>query len=181
MARRKADSNTGLTRELADKLIASLQTPMPRRFAATSNGVSPKTFEGWINDGASGIGDDVCVYLARKVYEHEGRDVGETFHDLREVAKGNDRAAETYLRLMYPADFGGTVRTGPDEFSDAERAAKNRAQLLASPPPRMLAEMRQHRWFQLPAKISAKDRAGIESILAKYAPKLLTEPEKASE
>ncbi len=174
-------SGSGLTRELADRLIAALETPMPRRFAATSCGVSPKTFEGWIADGASGIGDEQCVYLAKSVYEFEGKDVGETMRAIKMLADANHQAAAEYLRLMHPADFGGAVRTGVDEFSDPERNRRNQSRLLENPPPRMAAMLRQHRWIRMPQNVSAEDRATVDSILAKYAALALPAPEKADE
>jgi hypothetical protein len=176
----RPESSTGLTRELADAIIEARKT-MPRRFAATSNGVSPRTFKGWMDDGASGIGDPMCVYLAREIHKFEGQDIGEEFGNLKRIASVNPAAGEAYLKLMYPEDFGGHVRTAPDEFSDSERAARNRDKLLDAPPPRMLAELRKHRWLQMPAGMTKGDLEAIHSILAKYTTPLLAEPEKADE
>src|ERR1044071_7645805 len=76
----------GLSRALADRLVDARQR-MPRRFAATSCGVSPKTFERWIQIGASSNDDPICVQLARRIFEVEGHDVGEAISDLRILRK----------------------------------------------------------------------------------------------
>lgn len=154
----------GLSRALADKLVAA-RAKMPRRFAATSNGVSPITFDRWIQIGSISSEDPICVYLAKKIYEVEGQDVGETVEDLKELRKISATAVETYLKVMHPNDFGGHQRTGPDEFQDQERNRGAQDKLLASPPPRMLAKLHQHRWHQIPAGASAEETAAVLALL----------------
>jgi len=159
---------TGLTPELVRGLVADIRAGYPRRHAALKRGVSPKTFQGWLEDGAAGIGGPLMVELARRVYRWEARDVGGHFVALKELARQNHQALELYLKFRHPEDFGGPVRTAPDEFERPERNQKKRAKLLADPPPRMLAEMRAHDIYKLPRQISAEDRAAILAILAKY-------------
>jgi hypothetical protein len=139
---------------------------MPRRFAATSNGVSPKTLERWIQIGSSTGNDPACIHLARRIHEVEGLDVGESVDDLKLLRKVSPAASESYLKIMHPADFGGATRTGPDEFEDQVRNRDQQDRLLASPPPRMLAKLREHRWFQVPAEATPEEMAAVESLLA---------------
>lgn len=154
----------GLSRALADRLVAS-RARMPRRIAATSNGVSPKTFERWIQVGSSSADDPVCIYLARKIFEVEGVDIGETIDDLRDLRKVSGTAAETYLKVMHPNDFGGHQRTAPDEFEDQDRNRGSQDKLLASPPPRMLAKLREHRWYQVPAGATDEETAAVADMI----------------
>lgn len=174
---------TGLTPELVRGLVADIRAGYPRRHAALKRGVSPKTFQGWLEDGAAGIGGPLMVELARRVYRWEARDVGGHFVALKVLARQNPQATELYLKLRYPEDFGGHVRSSPDEFELPERNQRKRAKLLSDPPPRMLAEMRAHDIYKLPRHMSAEDREAILAILAKYevvAPALPT-PEGPAE
>lgn len=155
----------GLSYALADRLVESRRN-MPRRFAATSNGVSPRTFERWIQIGASSGDDPICVHLARRIFEAEGIDVRESLADLRMIRSASPQAAESYLKIMHPADYGGHVRTAPDEFEDQSRNRETQDRLLASPPPRMLAKLRQHRWLQVPAGATAEEMAAVETLIA---------------
>lgn len=154
----------GLSLELADKLIAARQT-MPRRFAAKSCGVSPRTFERFLQVGSSQSHDPACTYFTRRINEIEGNDVGETIGGLQILRKVNPQASALYLQLMHPEDFGGHIRTVPDEFDGQERNKEARKSLLAKPPPRMLAEMRQHRWIQIPEGATPEETAAIEAML----------------
>lgn len=184
MARRQRAKPGGLSRELADKLIEAINMPLPRRWAALYAGVSPDTFKSLLEKGILSDDDPECVRLAREVYQTEGKGIAETFDALRILARsGNADAAETYLRLMHPADFGGKVRTEPDEWAGAERHKQRRDHLLENPPPRMRAELQRHRWLQLPERLSKKEREVIDRIIARHlAPALPAEGhEKASE
>ncbi len=158
----------GLTPALVDQLVEALQKPLPRRFAALHCGVSPKTFERWLQDGASGAGSGLAVDLARRVYQWEAQDVGEEMRHLKTLAAINPQATKTYLELMHPADFGGFVRTAPDEFERPDRQKRTRGHLLDNPPPRMLADFKAHDWFRMPKGISKRDRSTILKILTSY-------------
>ena len=162
------EDGDGLTQLLVDQLVAALETPLPRRFAALHCGVSPKTFERLLQDGASGAGSQLAVELARRVYQFEARDVGEEMKHLKTLAAINPQATRTYLELMHPADFGGFVRTAPDEFERPDRQKRTRGHLLDNPPPRMLADFKAHDWFRMPRGITKRDRAAILKILAVY-------------
>jgi len=155
----------GLSLELADKLIAARET-MPRRFAAKSCGVSPKTFERWLQIGSISAHDPICVHFTKGINEKEGTDVSDTITGLQILRKVNPQATDLYLKLMHPEDFGGHIRTVPDEFDGQERNREAQDKLLACPPPRMLAKLTEHRWFQLPEGATPEEKATIEAILA---------------
>jgi hypothetical protein len=138
---------------------------MPRRIAATSAGVSPKTFLRWIHHGASIGTDPVCQYLAKEIFQVEGADVSASMTDLKMLSSMSATAAETYLKFMHHQDFGGPTRTGPDEFEEQARNREAQDQLLESPPPRMLAKLRQHRWVQIPDGATDDETATVESII----------------
>lgn len=164
----QAEADDGLTQELVDALSAAVASPLPRRFAALKCGVSPKTFERLLQDGASGVGSKLAVELARRVYQFEASDVGEEMQHLKQLAKFNPQATEAYLRVMHPADFGGFVRKTPDEFEAPQRQQRTQDRLLDHPPPRMLAKFRAHDWFKMPPGITAEDRAAVMAVLARY-------------
>jgi len=170
----EAPGPNGLSRALADQLVANRRT-MPRRFAATAAGVSPRTFERWIQIGASSGDDPICIELARRIFEVEGKDVSESISDLKMLRTMSATASEAYLRLMHPADFGGAVRSAPDEFEDQVRNREAQDKLLASPPPRMLAKLREHRWFQVPAEATKEELAAVETMIANIRMRLTNE------
>lgn len=154
----------GVSRALADKLIDA-RGRMPRRYAATSNGVSPKTLERWLQIGASCTHDPVCIYLACRFHQVEGEDVAQSISYLQVLRAVNPAASDLYLKIMHPEDFGGHVREVTDEFEGRERNARAQDQLLASPPPRMLAKMRQYRWLQVPEGATSEEMAAVESAI----------------
>lgn len=154
----------GLSLELADKLIMARQT-MPRRFAAKHCGVSPRTFERFLQVGSSSAHDPVCVYFTKRINEVEGGDVGETIGGLQLLRKVSPQAADLYLKIMHPEDFGGHVRTVPDEFDGQERNREAQDRLLSSPPPRMLAKLREYRWVQIPEGATPEETAAIDAML----------------
>jgi hypothetical protein len=164
----QADPDDGLTEALVEALVAAVESPLPRRFAALKCGVSPKTFERFLQDGASGVGSALSVELARRVYQFEAADVGEEMQHLKTLARHNPQATETYLRVMHPADFGGFVRKTPDEFEAPQRQQRTQDRLLDHPPPRMLAKFRAHGWVKLPPSMTDEDRAAVMAILARY-------------
>ena len=164
----RAEDSGWLTRELVDSLVAAIEDKLPRRHAALRCGISPKTFEAALQDGASGTGGALCVELARKVYGWEARDVGLQMGHLHRMAEHSPQAAELYLKNRHPADFGGFVRTTPDEFEAVARQRKTRGHLLDHPPPRMLAELKAHDWFRFPRGMPAKVKKAILATLAKY-------------
>lgn len=164
----------GLSLELADKLIAARET-MPRRFAAKSCGVSPKTFERWLQIGSISAHDPVCVHFTRGINEIEGIDVSDTITGLQILRKVNPQATDLYLKLMHPEDFGGHIRTVPDEFDGQERNREAQDKLLSSPPPRMLAKLNEHRWFQLPEGTTPEEKAEIEAMLGAIRMRVTTQ------
>lgn len=169
------------SRAQVDALIVAIETPMPMRWAALSEGVTPDQLKAWCFAGIVGA-DPECIRLAKRVYKSQAADVGKTFSGLLTLAeKGNPLAAETFLKLMHPADFGGKSRSEPDEFQSAERNRVRRARLLDDPPPRMRAELTTHRWVQLPQTMADADKAAIMAILERYrtAPALAASTEKA--
>jgi hypothetical protein len=153
-----------LSRALADKLIEA-RTRMPRRYAATSNGVSPKTLERWLQIGASCTHDPICIYLACRFHQTEGEDVAQSITYLQVLRAVNPAASDLYLKIMHPEDFGGHVRDTVDEFEGRERNARAQDNLLASPPPRMLAKMRQYRWVQIPEGATAEEMSEVEAMI----------------
>lgn len=153
-----------LSRALADKLIEA-RGRMPRRYAATSNGVSPKTLERWLQIGASCTHDPICIYLACRFHQVEGEDVAQSISYLQVLRAVNPAASDLYLKIMHPEDFGGHVREATDEFEGRERNSRAQDQLLASPPPRMLAKMRQYRWLQVPEGATSEEMAAVESAI----------------
>lgn len=153
-----------LSLALADKLIEA-RARMPRRYAATSNGVSPRTLERWLQIGASCTHDKACVYLACRFHQVEGEDVAQSISYLQVLRAVNPAASDLYLKIMHPEDFGGHVREATDEFEGRERNSRAQDQLLATPPPRMLAKMRQYRWLQVPEGATPEEMAEIEAMI----------------
>lgn len=167
-ARKKLDiarfeSPSGLTIELAKKLIEDRKT-MPRRWVATTNGISPKTFQRWIQIGCT-TDDPTHVFLARGIFEVEGTDVSESMSDLKMLRKASPAATDLYLKFMHPADFGGPMRQGPDEFEEQERNSKAQDKLLSSPPPRMMSKMQEHGWVQIPSGATQEERERVLDII----------------
>lgn len=164
-----AEGSGWLTRKLVDDLVDAVDKKhLPKRFAALYCGVSPQTFETALQEGASGAGGPLAVELARRVFKAIARDVGARMRDLDRLAKDDPRASTAYLQTKYPEDFGGHVRTAPDEFAVPERQKKTRGMLLDHPPPRMLAEFRAHGWVRIPADATPEDRAAILAIIDRY-------------
>lgn len=168
----------GLTRELVDGIVGDIEiNKMPRKFAATGNGVSPRTVERWIDKGTIGDGEPLHIEFARRVHAAESRVVGETMRNLHGISDKDARAGDYFLKAFKPGDFGGP-KAEPDEFDRLERQVSRRQSLLAKPPPRMLAELAAHGWWQFPVDVSAEDRAVLEALQAKYRARAL--PEKAN-
>lgn len=179
-----AEGDDWLTRPLVDALVKAIDKErLPRRFAALFCGVSPQTFETALQQGASGQGGPLAVELARKVYKAMAKDVGTQMEHLQRLGEEDPKANVSYLQMKYPEDFGGHVRTAPDEFAGPERQKRTRGMLLENPPPRMLAEFRAHGWFRMPHGCSDADRASILAILQSYdkAPAILTSGEDTAE
>jgi len=176
-----ADGDGWLTRPLVDALVKAIDKErLPRRFAALHCGVSPQTFETALQQGASGQGGPLAVELARKVYKAMAKDVGNQMEHLQRMGEENEKANVLYLQMKYPEDFGGHVRTAPDEFAGPDRQKRTRGMLLENPPPRMLAEFRAHGWFRMPLGVTDEDRSAILGILSSYekAPAILTQGEE---
>lgn len=178
-----AATEDGLTQEIADRFVrAILKRNLPRKFAATYCGVSPKTAERWIAMGATGTGSALHVDLARRVYAVEGRKVGSAMTNLAILALKDAKAGETFLKFFKPGDFGGPAST-PDEFEGLERHADRRRQLWTNPPPRMLREARDAGWWQFPLELDAGDRDALLALQEKYSARragaLFTQGEKA--
>jgi hypothetical protein len=177
------DEDDGLTAELADGLVSAIADEcMPRKFAATYNGVSPKTLERWIAMGATGSGSAKHRELAKRILKAEGGKVGRVMRCLNELAAEDGKAGEAFLKLFKPGDFGGPRRE-PDEFDSIERNAQKQDKLLESPPPRLRAKMTAHGWWQF-RELSPEDRETLRDIQGKHQPQaaaLLTapSPEKA--
>lgn len=167
----------GLTSDLADALVEAIeQECMPRKFAATYNGVSPKTLERWIAMGATGTGSALHVSLAKRVLRAEGGKVGNVMSNLKAMSFTDAKAGESFLKLFKPGDFGGPRRE-PDEFDGIERNQQKQDKLLASPPPRLRAKMTLHGWWQFPPELTVEDRAALMTMQRKYqTAALLTAP-----
>jgi hypothetical protein len=171
-------NDEGLTKAVADELVAAVQEMnLPRKFAATFCGVSPKTFDRWLSLGATGAGSALHIDLARRIYEAEGRKVGGAMTALQLMAEADPKAAEAFLKMFKPGDFGG-VKPEPDEFDGAERNAQKRAHILDAPSPRLLAEFGAKGFWKFPAEIDDEDRATLIAIQNKYQVSLAL-PEKA--
>jgi hypothetical protein len=172
-------SDGGLTIDLVDKLVACVaQQKLPHKYAALACGVSPTTFEDWLEQGETGTGTSLHIDLAKRIHEADANHVGHTMSNLHGMCEKDPKAAELFLKLLKPGDFGGP-KADPDRFSGQGRNKKKRASLLANPPPRMLAEMRQYGYQRLPMNLSKEDQEAINAICAKYlVPQL---PEKADE
>ena len=166
---RRSEDGDGLTRSLKDALVeAIVEDRLPRKYAATSNGVSPRTFELWIAMGAAGSGSAIHGELARDVYEAEGSLVGQQMRNLDVLGRADPKAAVAFLQFFKPLDFGGSPPTG-DEFAEPARNAQRQDLLLENPPPRMLAKFREHGWWKFSARVDAEDRMVLMAIQEKYA------------
>jgi len=167
----------GLTSALADAIVLAIEEEcMPRKFAATYNGVSPKTLERWIAMGATGTGSALHASLAKRVLRTEGGKVGKVMRNLSALSFEDGKAGEAFLKLFKPGDFGGPRRE-PDEFDGIERNAQKQDKLLQSPPPRLRAKMALHGWWQFPVDLSGDDRAALVAMQRKYqTAALLTAP-----
>lgn len=166
---RRSEDGDGLTRALLNALVdAIVEDKLPRKYAATMNGVSPRTFDLWLAMGAAGTGSALHAELARDVYEAEGGLVGEQMRNLHTLGREDPKAAVAFLQFLKPMDFGGTPPAG-DEFAEPARNAQRQDLLLANPPPRMLAKFREHGWWKLPPKIEDEDRLVMLALQEKYA------------
>lgn len=165
----------GPTKEQVDLIAGAIENHCPRDFAATQHGVSPETLERWIEDGAIGEGGQNCLDLAQRVYRAEGQNVQTQMGRLNEMSIGDPMASKLYLELQHGERFGGKPRKSHrDEFALGSRNKRKRANLLASPPPRMLAELREHGWWQFSPQLDDEDRETLSAIQRKYlqAPQL---------
>ncbi len=166
---RRSEDGDGLTRSLKDALVeAIVEDRLPRKYAATSNGVSPRTFELWIAMGAAGSGSAIHAELARDVYEAEGMRVATQMKNLDTLGAADPKAAVAFLQFFKPLDFGGSPPTG-DEFAEPARNAQRQDLLLENPPPRMLAKFREHGWWKFSPKVDDEDRMVLLAIQEKYA------------
>lgn len=166
---KRSEDGDGLTRSLKDALVdAIVEDRLPRKYAATSNGVSPRTFELWIAMGAAGSGSALHAELARDVYEAEGMRVSQQMKNLDTLGSADPKAAVAFLQFFKPLDFGGSPPTG-DEFAEPARNAQRQDLLLENPPPRMLAKFREHGWWKFSPRIDDEDRMVLLAIQEKYA------------
>jgi hypothetical protein len=166
---KRSEDGDGLTRRLLDSLVqAIVEDKLPRKYAATVNGVSPRTLELWISMGAAGMGTPLHAELARDVYEAEGALVGDQMRNLHVLGSGDPKAAVAFLQFFKPLDFGGTPPTG-DEFAEPARNAQRQDLLLSNPPPRMLAKFREHGWWKLPPNLDDEDRMVLIAMQEKYS------------
>lgn len=172
---KRSEDGDGLTRSLLDALVqAIVEDKLPRKYAATVNGVSPRTLELWISMGAAGAGTALHAELARDVYEAEGALVGDQMRNLHQMGTADPKAAVAFLQFFKPLDFGGTPPTG-DEFQEPARNAQRQDLLLSNPPPRMLAKFREHGWWKMPPNLDDEDRMVLIAMQEKYA----LQPEQA--
>lgn len=166
---RRAEDGDGLTRKLKEAIVESiLEDRLPRKYAATMNGVSPRTLEQWIVMGAAGMGTALHTELARDVYEAEGTHVGTQMRNLDVLGSADPKAAMAFLQFFKPRDFGGPEPTG-DEFAEPARNAQRQDLLLSNPPPRMLAKFRQHGWWKFSPQLEEEDRMVLLALQEKYA------------
>lgn len=174
-------SEDGLARGILDGLVEAIeQRSLPRKYAALENGVSPSTFELWVAMGETGQGGPLHEELARRVHKAEASKVGKAMTGLEAMASEDPKAAESFLKLFKPGDFGG-VKPDPDSFDDPQRKATRQDMLLDNPPPAMRAKLTAHRYLRLPEGMSAEDRALIDALIDKYnAAPLPALPEKAT-
>lgn len=166
---RRAEDGDGLTRALKEAIVeAIVEDRLPRKYAATVNGVSPRTLEQWIVMGAAGTGSALHTELARDVYEAEGAHVGTQMRNLDTLGSADPKAAVAFLQFFKPRDFGGPDATG-DEFAEPARNAQRQDLLLSNPPPRMLAKFREHGWWKFAPTLDEEDRMVLIAIQEKYA------------
>lgn len=166
---RRSEDGDGLTRAHLNAVVESMVTDkLPRKYAATVNGISPRTLELWITMGAAGMGTTLHAELAREVYQAEGGIVGTQMQNLYTLGSADPKAAVAFLQFFKPLDFGGTAPAG-DEFQEPARNAQRQDLLLSSPPPRMLAKFREHGWWKFSARIDDEDRMVLLAIQEKYA------------
>lgn len=172
---RRSEDGDGLTRSLKEALVDAIaEDRLPRKYAATVNGVSPRTFELWITMGAAGAGTPLHAELARDVYEAEGAHVGQQMRNLHSLGQADPKAAVAFLQFFKPLDFGGTPPAG-DEFQEPARNAQRQDLLLSNPPPRMLAKFRQHGWWRFATEMEEEDRMVLIALQEKYAARMLTD------
>jgi hypothetical protein len=175
---RRAEDGDGLTRKMKEAIVeAILEDRLPRKYAATVNGVSPRTLESWIVMGAAGLGTALHTELARDVYEAEGAHVGTQMRNLDTLGSADPKAATAFLQFFKPGDFGGPMPAG-DEFQEPARNAQRQDLLLGNPPPRMLAKFREHGWWKFVPVLEEEDRMVLIAIQEKYAARPL--PEEAA-
>lgn len=166
---RRSEDGDGLTRSLLNTVVdAIVEDKLPRKYAATMNGVSPRTLELWIAMGAAGTGSTLHAELARDVYEAEGGLVGDQMRNLHALGREDPKAAVAFLQFFKPLDFGGSPPTG-DELAEPARNAQRQDLLLSNPPPRMLAKFMQHGWWKISPNIDAEDRLVLLALQEKYA------------
>jgi hypothetical protein len=166
---RRSEDGDGLTRALLDAVVESMVTDkLPRKYAATVNGVSPRTLELWITMGAAGLGTSIHAELAREIYQAEGGIVGAQMQNLYTLGSGDPNASVAFLKFFKPLDFGGQAPAG-DEFQEPARNAQKQDALLSNPPPRMLAKFREHGWWKFSPDVDAEDRMVLLAIQEKYA------------
>lgn len=164
----RLEDGDGLTRVRLDNLVEAIVTDkLPRKYAATVNGISPRTLELWISMGAAGMGTSLHTELAREVYSAEGGIVGAQMQNLYTLGREDPHAATQFLKFFKPMDFGGTPPTG-DEFAEPARNAARQELLLDSPPPRMLAKFREHGWWKFAQKLDEEDRMVLFAMQEKY-------------
>lgn len=172
---KRSEDGDGLTRSLKEAIVDSIvEDRLPRKYAATVNGVSPRTLEAWIVAGAAGLGTALHTELARDVYEAEGVHVGTQMRNLDALGREDPKAAVAFLQFFKPHDFGGTPPTG-DEFQEPARNAQRQDLLLSNPPPRMLAKFREHGWWKFHSDLEEEDRMVLLAIQEKYAARQLPE------
>lgn len=166
---KRSEDGDGLTRSLKNALVEAIfEDRLPRKYAATSNGVSPRTLELWIAMGAAGTGTALHAELARDVYEAEGARVANQMRNLDTLGSADPKAAVAFLQFFKPLDFGGSPPTG-DEFAEPARNAQRQNLLLDNPPPRMLAKFREHGWWRFTTELDEEDRMVLMAIQEKYA------------
>lgn len=167
----------GLNAELLEFIVNDIvQLKLPRKYAATKNGVSPTTLQRWIDMGTIGDGNFLHAELAKRIHEAEANVIGQVMTNQHLLSAQDPRAADVFLKAFKPGDFGGP-KPEADEFDRLERQAKRRQALLDAPPPRMLAEMTARGWWHFPTDISDDDRAILVEMQQRYRARQL--PEKA--
>lgn len=160
-----------VTPEITLALCEAIGTHPSKKLACQACGVGYDTVKGWLRKarvaGANQAYVDFAVAFGRAEAAHARME----FQEFRDATRDkNSREAASilkYLHMRFPSISTDTEVM--DIMETSEACAETRKSLLASPPPRMLQEMKIHGWWQFPVHLAQEDRDLLHAVKAKYA------------